>query len=90
MLGREHLAGIDHRATGDVLVLRREDRSLVVRLERLDVEPGPDYQVCLVPGANQHKPGNGVRLDRLRGNRGNQKYEVPADFRPTTPVTVLI
>lgn len=90
MLGRADLAGIDHRATGDVLLLRREDSSLLVRLERLDVEPGPDYQVHLVPGADQHKPGDGVHLDRLRGNRGNQNYEVPADFRSTTPVTVLI
>lgn len=90
LLGREHLAGIDHRASGEVLVLRREDGSRVVRLERLDVEPGPDYQVYVVLGAEQRKPGDGVHLDRLRGNRGNQNYDVPADFRPTTPVTLLI
>jgi hypothetical protein len=90
VLGREHFAGIDHRASGVVLLLRREDRSLVVRLERLDVEPGPDYQVYVVPGADQRKPRDGTHLDRLRGNRGNQNYDVPADFRPTTPVTVLI
>ena len=90
VLGRADFRGIDHRAAGDVLLLRRADGSLVVRLERLDVEPGPDYQVYVVPGADQHKPGGGVHLDRLRGNKGNQNYEVPAGFRPTTPVTVLI
>jgi hypothetical protein len=90
VLGRGHLAGIDHRASGEVLLLRREDGSRVVRVERLDVEPGPDYQVYVVPGADQHKPSDGVHLDQLRGNRGNQNYDVPADFRPTTPVTGLI
>jgi hypothetical protein len=90
VLGHGHLAGIDHRASGEVLLLRREDGSRVVRLERLDVEPGPDYQVYVVPGADQHKPSDGVHLDRLRGTRGNQNYDVPADFRPTTPVSVLI
>ena len=72
MLGRADFRGIDHRASGDVLLLRRADGALVVRLERLDVEPGPDYQVHVVPGADQHKPRDGVHLDRLRGNRGNQ------------------
>lgn len=90
VLGRVDFSGIDHRASGDVLLLRRADGSFVVRLERLDVEPGPDYQVYVVPGADQHKPRDGVHLDRLRGNRGNQNYEVPAEFRPATPVTVLI
>jgi hypothetical protein len=91
MLGRADIRGIDHRASGDVLLLRRADGSLVVRMERLDVEPGPDYQVYIVPGANQRKPQDGIHLGRLRGNRGNQNYAVPADFRhPGTPVTVLI
>jgi hypothetical protein len=90
MLGRAGLSGIDHRASGDVLLLRRNDGSLLVRLERLDVEPGPDYHVLLVPGADRRTPGDGTHLDKLRGNRGNQNYEVPADFRPTMPVTLLL
>ena len=90
VLARADLRGIDHRATGDVLLVRRPDGSLVVRLERLDVEPGPDYQVHLVPGARRAKPGGGVHLDRLRGNKGNQNYHVPTDLRVKTPVTLLI
>jgi hypothetical protein len=90
VLGRSELHGIDHRASGEALLLRRADGSLVVRLAQLDVEPGPDYQVHLVPGAARREPGDGVRLDRLRGNRGNQNYNVPKGFRVTTPVTVLV
>jgi hypothetical protein len=90
LIGRAQLRGIDHRASGAALLLRRRDGSLVVRLERLDVEPGPDYQVHLVPGADRRKPSGGVHLDQLRGNRGNQNYEVPTDLRVATPVTVLV
>jgi hypothetical protein len=84
------LVGIDHSASGRVLLIRRDDGSYVVRLAGLDVEPGPDYHVHLVPGADRHGPGGGVHLDRLRGNRGNQNYDVPADVEVQPPVTLLI
>nr|MDT0665613.1 DM13 domain-containing protein [Micromonospora sp. DSM 115978] len=56
----------------------------------LDVEPGPDYFVELVPGADRRSPDGGVRLDALKGNLGNQNYPVSADVQVTTPTTVLI
>lgn len=84
------LRGIDHDATGDVLLAQRPDGSYVVRLARLDVEPGPDYQVHLVPGAGATSPGDGTHLGRLRGNKGNQNYDVPVSATVTTPLTVLI
>lgn len=90
VVGRGRLRGIDHRASGDALLVRRQNGSLVVRLERLDVEPGPDYQVYLVPGGQRRTPGAGVHLDRLRGNRGNQNYDVPTDVRVRGSVTVLV
>jgi hypothetical protein len=90
VVGRAGLRGIDHRASGDVLLTRGADGSYVVRLEHLDVEPGPDYQVYLVPGSATD-PSGGVRLDHLRGNRGNQNYPVPSAAATTArPVTVLI
>ena len=90
VVGRAGLHGIDHRASGDVLLAFGAEGSKVVRLERLDVEPGPDYQVDLVPGSIPD-PSGGVRLDHLRGNRGNQNYSVPATAASTVrPVTVLI
>ncbi|MEP7191392.1 MAG: hypothetical protein ABI903_00845 [Actinomycetota bacterium] len=69
VVGRAGLHGIDHRASGDVLLALGIDGSYVVRLERLDVEPGPDYQVYLVPGSAAD-PSGGVRLDHLRGTAG--------------------
>ena len=84
------LHGIDHRASGRVLLVARGDGSSLIRLEVLDVEPGPDYQVYLVRGSAATRPGDGVRLGHLRGNRGNQNYPIPATGAVIRPVTVLI
>lgn len=78
------LDGIDHRASGTVVLYRQPDGSLVVGLEGIDVQPGPDYDVYVVPGADQQGVDGGVRLDDLRGNQGTQYYEVP----PGTDVAV--
>jgi hypothetical protein len=89
-LGQAELVGIDHDATGTARLIRLEDGSHLVRFENLDVEPGPDYQVHLVPGAGRTDPDGGTRLDALKGNRGNQNYPVGADVAVETPTTVLI
>jgi hypothetical protein len=89
-LSRGALSGIDHRASGDAAVIRLVDGSQVIRLESLDVEPGPDYFVFVVPGAGKRSPDGGTRLNHLRGNRGNQNYPIPAGIAVTRPVTVLI
>jgi hypothetical protein len=84
------LTGIRHRASGLVRVLPAAAGGEVVRLERLDVEPGPDYVVYVVPGAGREDPDGGTLLDRLKGARGNQNYPVPAGARLREPFTVLI
>ncbi len=90
VLSESGLAGIDHEATGQVRLLRLPDGSHVVRFEDLDVEPGPDYFVHLVPGADRSEPDGGTQLDRLRASRGNQNYPVPAGTSIAEPLTVLI
>ena len=91
-LGRAPLTGIDHDATGTATLYEQPDGSLVVGLEEIDVEPGPDYRVFVVPGVDRSDPGDdGVELDALKGNQGTQFYPVPAD----TPIeagewTVLV
>jgi hypothetical protein len=73
------LRGIDHDASGTASIYRRPDGSYVVGLEEIDIEPGPDYQVYVVEGADREEPGDGTQLAGLRGNQGTQFYEVPAD-----------
>ena len=70
-------AGIDHRASGTVRVYRAADGSFVVGLEDFDIQPGPDYDVYVVSGADREHRDGAVRLDDLRGNRGTQYYDVP-------------
>lgn len=69
--------GVDHRASGTVALYQRADGRYVVGLEDFDIQPGPDYDVYLVPGADKEDRGGGTRLDDLRGNRGTQFYDVP-------------
>lgn len=89
-VSRAALAGIHHRASGTAALIQLADGSRVIRLETLDVEPGPDYFVFVVPGAERSDPDGGTRLNRLRGSKGNQNYPVPADVQLGRPVTVLI
>jgi hypothetical protein len=70
--------GIDHRAEGTVVIYRQPDGRYVIGLEDIDIQPGPDYDLYLVPGDNREDTKGGVRLGDLRGNRGTQFYEVPA------------
>ena len=66
------------------------DGSLVVALEDIDVEPGPDYHVYVVGGRDRRSPGDGVELAKLKGNQGTQYYEVPRDVTVGAGDTVLI
>jgi hypothetical protein len=75
--------GINHRAAGTASIIRQPNGSYVVGLEDIDIEPGPDYFVYIVPG-DATRPGDGaVQLDKLRGNVGTQFYDVPGDVNPT-------
>jgi hypothetical protein len=79
LLASGGLAGIDHDASGTATIYRQPDGTYVVGLEDLDVEPGPDYFLYVVPGSDRRVPGDGVRLDSLKGNQGTQFYPVPGD-----------
>jgi hypothetical protein len=73
------IRGIDHDASGTATVYRQPDGSFVVGLENIDIEPGPDYRVYVVPTADAESPGDGTELDALKGNQGTQFYPVPRE-----------
>jgi hypothetical protein len=82
--------GIGHRASGSASLVELADGTLVVRFEDLDVDPGPDYRVILVPGAGAEEPGDGVELGRLKATSGDQNYELPDGTEVERPFTALI
>ncbi len=91
LLATAALAGIDHRASGRANIYRATDGSLVVGLEDIDIQPGPDYDVYVVPGVDRRDVDGGTRLDDLRGNIGTQFYVVdPRTEVVTGAWTVLV
>jgi len=84
----EGLAGHDGR--GDAGVFQLADGNQVVRFENFDIENGPDLEVYVVPGADRRSLDDGaVHLGSLRGNVGDQTYELPEPLAPG-PWTVLV
>jgi hypothetical protein len=64
---------------------------LTLGLEDIDIQPGPDYDVFVVPGSDRQDKDGGTRLDDLRGNKGTQYYVVPATVAVETgDWTVLV
>ncbi len=81
--GRFH--AVDHAAAGTATILRLPDGKRVLRLEDFEVDNGPDLYVYLsaAPDANDSatiKGNHFVSLGRLKGNKGNQNYELPDDL----------
>ena len=93
LLGSGTFVGLaGHDGTGDAGIFRLDDGSHVVRLENLDIDNGPDLELYLVPGEASYDPGDGsVHLGQLKGNIGDQTYEVPSHFDvPPGSWTVLV
>lgn len=79
LLGAGSFVGLaGHEGSGDAGFFELPDGSLVLRLERFDIQNGPDLRLYVVPGGEQVSPGDGtIDLGRLRGNVGDQTYDLP-------------
>jgi hypothetical protein len=86
-------AGADdfHQGSGAATIYRLDGGSHVLRLEDFEVTNGPDLHVLLStsadPGADL---GQYHDLGSLKGNVGNQNYEIPADADITRYLSVVI
>jgi hypothetical protein len=63
-----------HNAEGQVKVLRLNDNTNFLRLEDFKATNGPDLYVYL---STDKSASDFVNLGRLKGNAGNQNYEIP-------------
>jgi hypothetical protein len=84
-----------HQGSGLATIYALEDGSRVLRLEKLDVTNGPDLHVILTPVANPDDREDVmtegyVDLGKLKGNRGNQNYDIPDDFEIGDEISVVI
>ncbi len=86
---------VEYEGTGDAVVYRQGDGSYVLRLENLNVDNGPDLFVYAVAAddafdADAVINAGFVDLGPLKGNQGNQTYELPPDFDPEVHRAVSI
>jgi hypothetical protein len=62
-----------HNAEGLAKVIRLDDASMILRLENFKATNGPDLYVYL---ATDNSASDFVNLGRLKGNIGNQNYDI--------------
>lgn len=71
-----------HEGSGKTTIYQLEDGSRVLRLENFSVTNGPDLHVILVPDGDPIDSGDVsgyIDLGELKGNVGDQNYDIPAD-----------
>ncbi|MCH9038432.1 MAG: DM13 domain-containing protein [Chloroflexi bacterium] len=84
-----------HKGSGQATIYRGPDGSLLLRLEGFNVTNGPELHVLLSPHPNPEnrndvkRPGY-VDLGKLKGNRGNQNYQIPDDVDLAAQRSVVI
>jgi hypothetical protein len=84
-----------HISAGEAAVYQLADSSRILRLQNFSVDNGPDLYVYLVPidpvpnASGSDIPGY-YSLGRLKGNIGDQNYEIPADLDLSQYKSVVI
>ncbi|MEU3609647.1 DM13 domain-containing protein [Streptomyces sp. NPDC035033] len=88
----------EHATTGTVRIVRLADGTHTLRLEGLDTSNGPDLRVWLSDapvkegraGWGVFDDGKYVDLAKLKGNKGDQNYPLPADLDLSAYTSVSI
>lgn len=83
-----------HQGSGNALVYQFSDDEVVLRFEEFDVTNGPDLHVILSsnpnPTSKEDIGDDYVDLGSLKGNIGNQNYEIPSDLDLSNYQSVVI
>lgn len=84
-----------HRGSGQAIIYTTPGGGHLLRLENLSVTNGPALHVILSSHPDPARPdevkqGEYVDLGRLKGNRGNQNYAIPADVDVSVFNSVVI
>lgn len=79
-----------HETLGTARVVE-QDGGRVLTLTSFSTDPGPDLFVYAIAGRTSGESiDGGVRLGKLKGNRGNQQYALPPEFAGGGGATVVI
>ena len=82
-----------HSGSGMATIYELDDGSHLLRLESFEVTNGPELHVLLVPNgspAGRDDITGYLDLGRLKGNIGDQNYEIPDDVDPSGFSSVVI
>jgi hypothetical protein len=84
ILGKGDFRGLAHETKGLAAVYQLPDGKRLLRLSNFETSNGPDVHVYLVAAevAKDNatvKQAGFIDLGSLKGNKGDQNYEVPAD-----------
>jgi hypothetical protein len=83
-----------HNVDGKATIYRLEDGKPLLRLEDFSATNGPDLFVVLSSSTNPDQNGLKndayVQLEALKGNLGNQNYELPGDVDLSQYKSVVI
>jgi len=74
-----------HQTSGRATIYQEQDGRLVLRLTHFKTSNGPDVHVILIAAKDADDDANflksdveRVELDKLKGNEGDQNYDIPA------------
>jgi len=80
-----------HTTTGTAQVIEQANGSRVLALVDFETDAGPDLFVYVLPAAAEGNDVDGAtRLGALKGNIGNQQYDLPAELRLGDAATVVV
>ena len=87
--------GVAHDTKGTATVLRLADGARVLRFTQFETSNGPDVRVYLVAASDASdnetvKAAGFVELGPMKGNQGDQNYDVPASIDLANYRTVTI
>ncbi len=70
---------VGHPARGDATLIRLAGGGRVLTLTDFEVDNGPDLRLYLVagPARSESEVDDYIDLGALKGNRGDQQYEIP-------------
>jgi Electron transfer DM13 len=92
LLGAGRFESVRHDAEGRAQAIELAQGGRVLTLTRFEVDNGPDLRVYLVagPATTEGEVDDFEDLGGLKGNVGNQQYEIPSDVSIDRYSTVVI